>query len=387
MQGATIHIRLFGLVYNNPKQGDISCGIDVRIHIVPAICALERLAVSYAEVMATAASLRSICRFDDNQPDTRKSAFVCEERTKLTEVPSVELASESLVPTFGGLTYLAKVFNGKTDASFLCVGNNLFGDGVVDYRCSGLFSLAKPFQELLAASCAFGLNGTTDFESLFPILVQSVGGVGFTFGCTDDVRNSEVKTYNSVRILDLGFGNINGLTEEEVTLLECEVCFSLDVRDVFFVVTDERNLLTLSDCPDGNFGFLVRKNSGIVTDASASSELTLFLVVEFVRIGNLADAADNHLSGEVESLTNIVITKMMYLELTESIVLPSNVRNVGTRLVGFFHGLEKKRPLLIAGENLYFQDQFHVANVLKVFCSTIFLITKKRNAAQFRPLS
>ena len=160
MQGATIHIRLFGLVYDNPKQGDISCGIDVRIHIGPAIRALERLAVSYAEVMATAASLRSICRFDDNQPDTRKSAFVCEKRTELTEVLSVELASESLVPTLGGLTYLAKIFNRKADASFLCVGNDLFGNGVVDYRCSGLFSPAKPFQEFLAASCAFGLNGT-----------------------------------------------------------------------------------------------------------------------------------------------------------------------------------------------------------------------------------
>ena len=387
MQGATIHIRLFGLIYDNPKQGDIPCGIDVRIHIVPAIRTLERLAVPYTEVMAMAASLRSICRFDDNQPDTRKSAFVCEERTELTEVPSVELASESLVPTLGSLTYLAKVFNRKADASFLCVGNNLFGNGVVDYRCSGLFSPAKPFQELLAASCAFGLNGTTDFESLFPIPVQSIGGVGSAFGCTNNVRNAEVKTNESIRILDFGFGNINSLIEKEVTFLECEVCFSLDVGNVFFVVIDERNLLTLPDSPDGNFGFLVRKNSGIVTDASVSSKLTFLLVVEFVRISNLADAADNHLSGEVKLLTNIVITKMVDFELAESLVRPSNIRNVGASLVGFFHGLEKKRPLLIAGENLYFQDQFHIANVLKVFCSTIFLITKKRNAAQFRPLS
>ena len=387
MQRATIHIRLFGLVYNNPKQGDIPCGIDVRIHIVPAIRALERLAVSYTKVMAMAASLRSICRFDDNQPDTRKSAFVREEHTELTEVPSVELASESLVPSLGSLTYLVKVFDGEANSSFLCVGNDLFGYGVVDYRSSGLFSPAKPFQELLAASCAFGLNGTTDFESLFTILVQSVGGICFTFGRTDDVRNSEVKTYDSIRILDFGFGNINGLIEEEVTFLECEVCFSLDVRNVFFVVTDKRNLLTLPDSPDGNFGFLVGQDSGIVTDASVSSELTFLLVVELVCIGNLADAADNHLSGEIELLTNIVITKMVDFELPESLVRPGDVGNVSTRLVGFFHSLEKKRPLLIAGENLYFQDQFHIANVLKVFCSTIFLITKKWNATQFHPLS
>lgn len=387
MHGATIHIRLFGLVYDNPKQGDIPCGIDVRIHIVPAIRALERFAVSYTKVMAMAASLRSICRFDDNQPNTRKSTFVREERTELTEIPSAESASESLVPTLGGLTYLAKVFNRKTNASFLCVGNDLLGDGMVDYRCSGLFSPTKPFQELLATSCAFGLNGATDFESLSPILVQSVGGVDSAFGCTDNVRNAEIKTYEVVRILGFGFGNIDGLIEEEIAFLKCKVRFSLDVRNIFFVVADKRNLLTFPDCPDGNFGFLVGQDSGIVADASVGPELTLLLVVKLVRIGNLADTANNHLSGEVESLTNIVITKMVDFELTEGLVRPSNVGDIGTRLVGFFHRLEKKRPLLIAGENLYFQDQFHIANVLKVFCLTTFLITKKRDAAQFRPLS
>lgn len=387
MQRATIHIRLFGLVYDNPKQGDIPCGIDVRIHIVPAIRTLERLAVPYAKVMAMAASLRSICRFHYNQPDTRKSAFVRKERTELTEVPSVELASESLVPTLCSLAYFAKVFDGKADAPFLCVGNDLFGNGVVDYRCCGLFSPAKPFQEFLATSRAFGLNGTTDFESLFPILIQSIGGVGFTFGRTDYIRNSEVETNNSIRILDFRFGNINGLIEEEVSFLESKVRFSLDVRNVIFVVTDKRNLLPLTGCPDGHFIFLVRQDSSIITDTSVSPEFTLLLMVEFVCIGNLADTTDNHLSGKIEFLTNVVITKMVDFELAESLVRPSNVGNVGTRLVGFFHCLEKKQPLLIAGENLYFQDQFHIANVLKVFCLTIFLNTKKRNAAQFRPLS
>ena len=387
MQRATIHIRLFGLVYDNPKQGDIPCGIDVRIHIVPAIRALERLAVSYTKVMAMAASLRSICRFHDNQPDTRKSAFVREECTELTEVPSVKLASESLVPTLCCLTYLAKVFNRKADAPFLCVGNDLFGDGVVDYRCCGLFSPAKPFQEFLATSCAFGLNGTTNFESLFTILIQSIGGVGFTFGRTDYIRNSEVETNNSIRILDFRFGNVDGLIEEEIAFLESKVRFSLDVRNIIFVVTDKRNLMSLTVCPDGYFIFLVGQDSSIITDTSVSPKLTLLLMVEFVCIGNLADTTDNHLSGKIEFLTNVVITKVMYLELPESLVLPSDVRNVGTSLVGFFHGLEKKQPLFIAGENLYFQDQFHIANVLKVFCLTIYLNTKKRNAAQFRPLS
>ena len=387
MQGATVHIRLFGLIYNNPKQGDISCGIDVRIHIVPAIRALERLAVSNTNVMAKAASLRSICRFYNNQLNTRKSAFVSKESSELTEVPTIEFAAESLVPSLCCLTNLTEVLNSKSDTSLFGIVDNLFGNGVIDDCCGGLFSPTKPFQEFLATSCAFGLNRTTDFKSSFTILIQSIGRISLAFGCANNIRYTEIKTDNSVRNLFFGFGDVYSLIEEELAFLVNKIGFPFDVRYIFFVVTSKRNLLTLANCPNGGFVSFVGQDSGIVTDASVRSEFALRLVVKFVCVGNLADASDNHLSGEIEFPTYIVITKMMYFELTESFVRPSSIGNVGTRIVGFFHGLEKKQPLLISRENLYFQNQFHVTNVLKVFWKIVLFNIKKWNAAQFRPLS
>ena len=387
MQGATIHIRLFGLVYNNPKQGDVPCGIDVRIHIVPAICTLERLVVPDAEVMAVAASLRSIGWFNDNQLNTGKSAFVCQESTELSEIPSVELAPESLVPTLSSLTDMTKVFDSETDTSVLCLGNNLFGNSVVDDRCSGLFSPAKPFQESLATSCAFGLNGATNSQSLFPILIQGIRRIDLSFGSTNDVCDTEVETDDVIRNIYFRFGYINSLIQEELAFLEYKVGFSLEVWDICFVVADERNLLATANCPYGSFLSFIGKDSCIVADAAVSSELPFLFLVQLIRIGNFADTSDNHLCGEIELLANVVITKMMDFVLAESLVLPSYIGNVGTSLVCFLYRLEKKQPLLVTRENLYFQDQFHTANVLRLFCLTYFLKTKKRNAAQFRPLS
>lgn len=387
MQSATIHIRLFGLVYNNPKQGDIPCGIDVRIHIVPAIHALERLVFPDADVMATAASLRSIGWFNDNQLDTGKSAFVSQEGTELAEIPTVEFASESLVPALCGLSDMAKVLYGEAYASVLCLRNNLFGNGVVDYRCSGLLSPAKPFQEPLAASCAFGLDGTTDSQSLFPIRIENIGGIGLSFGSTNDICNSEVQADNGIRNIHLRFGNVDSLIQKEFSSLEYKVGFTFEMRNIHLVVADEWTLLSSAYCPQGCVSTLVGKDAGVIADASERAELSLFLSVELVRIGNLADTTDYHLGREVELLPHILITKVMYLEPTESLILPGDLRNVATSLVGFLYCSEKKQPLLIARKNFHFQRQFHAANVLKILCFIHFFKTKKRNAAQFRPLS
>lgn len=387
MQNATIHIRLFGLVYDNPKQGDIPCGIDVRVHIVPAMLALERLVISFTDMVAMAASLRSIGRFNDNQLNTRDGALVCEKRSELSEVPGVKFSLESLVSPLCGTSDVAEVFDSEADASILGLGNDSLGYGVVDYRCCGLLSSTKPFQEPLASPCAFGLDGTTDSKSLCAILVECIGGVGSTFGRTDNIRNSEVKPYNLFRGLSLGFGNIYCLIQEELPFFVGEVSLPLNVGDILLVVTSERHLLSFLCCPDGYTVILIGEDACIVTDAAVCAELTLLLVVELVRIGYLAYTACNHLCGEVELLPYIMVAEVVNLELVERAVLPSHIGYISAGPVGFLHRCEEKPLLLLCRENLDFQYQFHVANLRKIICLVLLFNLKKRDVAQFRPLS
>lgn len=89
MQSARQHTRFFRLVYYSPKQSDILCGIDVRIHIATAMIALERLVASYTDMVASVTSLRSIFRLNYNQLYTGKPALVSKKLPKLAEIPRV----------------------------------------------------------------------------------------------------------------------------------------------------------------------------------------------------------------------------------------------------------------------------------------------------------
>lgn len=101
MQIARPHTRFFRLVYDSPKQSDILCGINIRIHIVSAISALERLVSSCADMVAHRASLRSICWLHDNQGYTRHPSLVFHKGAELMEAPRIEFQRDMVLDTTG----------------------------------------------------------------------------------------------------------------------------------------------------------------------------------------------------------------------------------------------------------------------------------------------
>ena len=226
MQIARQHTRFFRQVYDNPKQSDILCGINIRIHIASAILALKRLVVSCPGMLALVASLRSICRWNDNQLDSGKFALVGKELPKLTEIPRIEFCFKGLVSPFGCFANVFQVLNGYAGASLSGFGNNILGNGMVDYHCSGLFSPFKPFQKSGASTlalpcsafCAFGLNRTTYFSLFFPISVKRVGRIGFTIRSAYNVGYAKIKSDKILNVFDLFFRNFNRLKEENRAL-------------------------------------------------------------------------------------------------------------------------------------------------------------------------
>lgn len=375
MQIARPHTRFFRLVYDSPKQSDILCGINVRIHIASAISALERLVSSCADMVAHGTGLRSICRFHDNQRHTRHSRLVFQKRTQLEEVPRIELSSECFVSAFGGGAYIGQVLYGNTKSSDFGFHYDLFGNGVVDYRRGSSFFPFKPFQEFGAATFAFvsaafrafGLNGTTDFSLLFPVTIQRFGGKGFTIGCTHNIGDSEVTTDKLLDIFHILFGNFYRLKKIKLAFLEHKVSFPFDIREIIGVVADERHLLPFAYSPYRNMGIGVGKHPAVIADASVFTEHTLTFPVKFVSVRHLAYAAYNYLSGKVKGIAYVIVAKVMQLELIESPVPPCNVRNLIARGVSLLESIKKNPMLFVGRDKLYFQRQFHTANIAKTF--------------------
>ena len=113
MQRARTHTRFFRLVYDSPKQSDIFSGINIRIHIVPAISALERLVFSCAKMVALRTSLRSICWLNDNQRNTCHLCLILKKCSQLIKAPRVKFLLKGLVPALGSGTYLRQILNGN----------------------------------------------------------------------------------------------------------------------------------------------------------------------------------------------------------------------------------------------------------------------------------
>lgn len=375
MQIARPHTRFFRLVYDSPKQSDILCGINIRIHIASAISALERLVASCAYMVAHGTGLRSICWLHDNQRYTCHSRLVFHKGTELMEAPRIEFFPKALVPAFGGGAYIRQVLYGNTKPSDFGFHNDLFGNGVVDYRRGSSFFPFKPFQEFGAATFAFvsaafrafGLNGTTDFSLFFPVTIQRFGGKGFTIGCTHNIGDSEVTTDKLLDIFHILFGDFYRLKKVKLAFLEHKVSFPFDVRKIVGVVADERHLLSTAYSPYRYVQTGVRKHPAVIADASVFTEHTLTFPVKFVGVRHLAYAAYNYLCGKVKGIAYVIVAKVMQLELIESPISPCNVRNLIARSISLLESF-KKNPMLFFGRDKFcFQCQFHAANIAKIF--------------------
>lgn len=395
MQSARQHTRFFRLVYYSPKQSDILCGIDVRIHIATAMIALERLVASYTDMVAFVTSLRSIFRLNYNQLHTGKSALVSKEFPKLAEIPRVEFCPEGLVSPFGCPADMLQVLNGYANASLLGFGNNTLGNSVVDYRCGSSFSPFRPFQESgtstlalpCSASCAFGLNGTTYHSLSFPVSVECVRRIGLTFGRAYNIGYSEIKSDELLNVFHIFFRNFNRLEKEEFAFFENKVSFPLDVWKIVCVVAYKRNTLSFPYGPDRNRIFGIRQYPAVVTDAAKFPEVPFGFLVKLVSICHLADTADHHLCRQIKILSDFIVAMMMYIELSKNLILPHHIGYAVTRSIRLLDGIKKQPALSFAWKEFYFQCQFHASNVNHLFekRQQYFSINFKASRAQFLP--
>lgn len=374
MQISTPHTRFFRLVYGSPKQGDIYSGINIRIHIVPAMLALERLVIPSTNMMALGTSLGSICWWNDNQRYSIPFSLVFNKRPELGKTPRVKFSFERFIPTLGIRSDVCQVFNGDANSSSFSFIDYSLGDGVIDYRCRGSLFPFKPFQESSAStftftcstSSAFGLNRTTNFHSFFPVLVKKLRRVFFTVRRAGYISYSKITTDKLFDIFHVFLGNFYRLKKVKLASLENKIGFSLDIWKVISVMTNESNLLPLVNSPYRSNVSMIRKYTAIIAYTSKFIENTSFLPVKLVRVGNLANTTNNYLSGKFKLVSNVIITQVMKFKLIKNFILPSDFRDKVTSRISFLDRFKKSLILVASWKKFYFQCQFHVANIQNI---------------------
>ena len=354
-----------------PPCSNVESSINICISNVATVCAAEVLAVSNANMTALMACLRSICRGDDGDLNTIHLAFVFKERTELIEVPGITSPAERLV-TFLGVhspSDILQVLNSNAFVFFLCFRYDLFTYAVIDNSGKSSLTSFQPFQQLMTAARAFGLNSSShsvvSVSYVFDFIRRNIS----TIRQRDDVCDTHIDTKEILGSFLLLIRNIYSLIEEELVFDKNQVCFSFRILHELLTIACKRDFFTTADKRNGTNGFfgIIGKNAAIISDSSELSKMSLLLLIKFVCVGNLTDCTHDKLGGKTICFFNRVIDFFVQIELLERMTFPRYLRDSVTSLVENAECLFQYCGLFVSWKQLNLQSQFHIAKVQNSF--------------------
>ena len=354
-----------------PPCSNVESSINICISNVATVCAAEVLAVSNANMTALMACLRSICRGDGDDLNTIHLAFVFKERTELIEVPGITSPAERLV-TFLGVhspSDTLQVLNSNAFVFFLCFRYDLFTYAVIDNSGKSSLTSFQPFQQLMTAARAFGLNRSShsvvSVSYVFDFIRRNIS----TIRQRNDVCDTHIDTKEILGSFLLLIRNIYSLIEEELVFDKNQVCFSFRILHELLTIACKRDFFTTADKRNGTDGFfgIIGKNAAIISDSSELSKMSLLLPIKFVCVGNLTDCTHDKLGGKTICFFNRVIDFFVQIELLERMTFPRYLADSVTSLVENAEGLFQYCGLFVSWKQLNLQSQFHIAKVQNSF--------------------
>lgn len=379
-----------------PPCSNVESSVDICISNVTTVCTTEVLAVPNANVTAFMASLRSICRRNGGDLNAIHLALVFKERTELIEVPGITSPTERLAASLGVHTPsdILQVLNGDALVFFLCFRYDLFTYAVIDNSGKPSFTSFQPFQQPVTVTRAFGLNRSSHFvvsiSYAFDFFRRNIS----TVRQGNDVGDTHVDTKEILSRFFLLVRNIYRLVQIELLFDKNKVCFSFRILHELWTIACKRNFLTTTDKRNGTDGFvdIIGKNTAIISDSSELPKMSLFLLVKFVCVGNLADCTYNKLGGKMICFLDRIIDFFVQIELLERMTFPRYLRDSVTSLVENTEGLFQFNGLLASWKKFNLQSQFHTTKIQNSFetfkyLSEIIMLnpTKEGIVVQFLP--
>ena len=354
-----------------PPCSNVESSINICISNVTTVCAAEVLAVSNANMTALMASLRSICRGNGGDLNAIHLALVFKERTKLIEVPRVTSPAESLIASLGVHTPsdILQVLNGNSLVFFLCFRYYLLAYAMIDNSGKSSLTSFQPFQQLMTAARAFGLNRSShsvvSVSYVFDFIRRNIS----TIRQRNDVCNTHIDTKEILGSFFLLVRNIYRLVQIELVFDNNKVCFSFRILHELWTIACKRYFLTATNKRNGADGFvdIIGKNAAIISDSSELSKMSLLLSIKFVCVGNLTDCTHDKLGGKTICFFNRVIDFFVQIELLERMTFPRYLRDSVTSLVENAEGLFQYCGLFVSWKQLNLQSQFHITKIQNSF--------------------
>ena len=224
-----------------PPCSNVQSSINICVCYITTVCTMKVLAIADTDVTALVTCLRGVCRRDGDNLNASQLAFIFEEKSELIEIPRVASPSERLVAS------------------------------------------------------AFGLDRSSHFIVSIAYILDFIRGYISPVRQGDNIGYTHIHSKKILRCLFFFVWNVYRLIEVEFSFDKNKISFSLCELHELWTIASICHLLTPINKRNGadtSLG-IVAKYTTVIRDSSEFTETSLFLSVEFVCIGNLADCTYN----------------------------------------------------------------------------------------------
>ena len=359
------HTRFFRAVYRSPQQRYVLGRVYISIEHGIAVVASKCFSFSLTDMKAMMTHFTCVGGRDNHQFYTSKQAFVSKELSELAKAPSTYTRSKFLSLFIGRKPYPLQVLNSDPLVFFFSDRYNFLADGMIDNCGRSSFFARKPFQDFFRAFRAFALKRTPHLLSFFSIFIKFVGRKCLPVAECCNLKKAHVNANKFFHVINVFFSDIYSLKKIKLSLFINQISLAFDVRKVCLIMANKINLLPSSDAPQRNrISLPIRHYSTVVGNAAEWFKNAFRSLVRLIGIGNLSNLAYHHLGRYIIRGHKAMINLVMQFKRIEYPSFPGNIRNSITHLISLLNGFKKNFFLILGWQELYFQCQFHNANII-----------------------
>lgn len=283
--------------------------------------------VAFLRVAAIATALACVPRVYSEDGNTKQLCFVVQEHTQLCKSPTAQFTSLSLTSP-NPRPNASQIFDGNRSIRAFSICNDLFADYMVCVSSEVRFFLRPFLQEPFCTLGSFTLQSLSNRPVYIPDLIQVLATKIVTIRVVSYLNDTHVDTQDIDNFRFFFFWDFDSDVQVENTFAKNQISLSVGKLKQFtlFVPTCKWHLKSSTNRPNADFVRIdaERIDSGIKSNTTKRSKLSLDFLIELVSVSDLCKQQTNHLRRQKEVLSDVEIDELMQLEPLEHFCTPSN---------------------------------------------------------------
>ena len=305
--------------------------------------------IAFINIPTYRAGLAGVFRVNEYDRHTGQLSFVKDKGRQLTKGPvmqSCSLLTSNSYPLRNSLEH----FKGNAASGAFRFLHDCFADLVINVRLITRLVISNCLEFALGSTRAFALKISAAVRKLATTLFNLFAAECLAIGIGCNIDNTQVYTKKILNVL--GLWRFNFARDEKVKLAIYVTQIGLAAfafQQFMLAFTAQiRHVLASIKSPDTNFfgGSLEIEDAAVVGKRAMRVKVAPTLLVDFVGIRNFSDSPDSHLRGKSESLTNVVVDKLMQVVLSKRLAIPCLFAGIVAGGIGFLQSLEQPIELI-----------------------------------------